>query len=94
MTKDQFDRYNKIKKELKPLYGFLFWCGNRYRESTRKQHFSIIRNKKKWGLKASAMWDTNLKEIGNHELPEDLRERIITAMEDYVAEKEAELEAI
>lgn len=98
MTKEQYEKYKKLNEEVENIKNFLFYCGKRYRHSTyvKRFLFNILRVKifeKRFKLNmpnAPLWWDEDI----SLDIPEDLQERIIDVIEDYVDEKEKELEEI
>lgn len=91
MTEKQYKEYDKITEELKPVKGFLYWCGDRYREAT-KHKFHMFTKAKHFFLdkKIYSCWEDE----DTIELPEDLQRRVVKTIEDWVEEKEQELEKI
>lgn len=89
MTVQQFEKCEKIMNEIKPVKEFLTesieerYCGKsvfKWRIS-----FAIRGFRRRFGLHT---WYKDYK------LPEDLQERIVKTIEEYVDEKERELEQI
>lgn len=93
MTKDQFEKYQKIEQEIKPVRAFLFWCGNRYKEPTVEQkNFSIKTTFKNFCLrKHMPGWSES---DCLYEIPYELQWRLVKVMEEYVDEREKEKEAL
>lgn len=92
MTEQQYKDYERISKELKPIKDFLFWCGERYKEkSVSKYECRLITKAKEILIGRKGYGGIPSTEVP---LPEELQDRIIEVVEDYVAEKEKELEQI
>ena len=91
MTVQQYEEYKAKMNRLEPVKVFLFWCGERYRgKSVSKHHFRIKTIKQSFLLHIHSY----LVESYDYEIPEDLQERIVKTIEEYVDEKERELEQI
>lgn len=93
MTKQQYELYDKKKKQLEPVKKFLQWCGNRYHDkAVSKYSFSLRTIEKRFHL--MRLWSSFDKEENTFTIPFDLQERIVAVIEDYVDEKEKEMEQI
>ena len=93
MTKEQYNKYTEITKELEPIKEFLLWCGNKYKKVVYDYPFWICISKRIKGFvirnKVSfAKWKHET------ELPKELQRRIVKVVEEYVEEREKELEEL
>lgn len=93
MTKEQYKHYQEITKEIEPIKSFLMWCGDRYKEKTIcKPFFNIITKAKSFVMhKKHYLWSV---EQNSYEIPFELQKRIVKVIEEYVDEKEKELESL
>lgn len=90
MTDEQFNKYQSLKKEIEPLKNFLHWCGKRYRcKGISQYHMRLIKRKFNIGRKGIGLIESTIVDI-----PFDLQDRIIDVIEDYVDEKNKELDEI
>lgn len=93
MTEQQYKKYTCIKNEIENLKSFLYFCGNIYKaEMVSKSDFSIklFENiKDKFFLKGKYAWNDK-----TYELPKELQKRIVEVIEEYVKEREKEMENI
>ena len=88
MTNEQFEKYQALKKEIEPIKAFLEWCGKRHRcYGTGKFPMRLIKKKFCIGRKGMGVIDSTVDEI-----PIELQDRIIDVIEEYVDEKQKELE--
>lgn len=90
MTEKQYKKYTELKKEIEPLKNFLFWCGKKYR-CTSVGHYQTRILKKKFcvgRVGCGCIENTEVK------LPDELQDRIIEVIENYVDEKQKELDEI
>ena len=93
MTEGQFKKYREISDGLEPIKKFLFWCGIRYKNlSVGKYRFKIDAKKEKFNL--LRIWHCWSIKENTYEIPVELQNRIIETIENYVEEKELELEKI
>ena len=93
MTKDQFEKYQKIEQEIAPVRAFLFWCGDRYKEPTvGEKPFSIKTTFKRFCLRRQFHGCTESDNL--FEIPHDLQCRLVKVMEEYLDEREKEKEAL
>ena len=93
MTKEQYEKYTTINEELKPLKSFLMWCGKRYKDnSVSKYPFKIDKKTKKFTLRRIGF--SNSISNNTYEISVELQNRIIETIENYVVEKEKELQDI
>ena len=93
MTEAQYKKYKKLKEEISQIKNFLYWCGDKYKnQAITKRIFSFFRNEKKMLLYERDGYYP--KESNTYEIPSELQERIIKVIEDYVDEKEKEMEEI
>lgn len=93
MTKEQHEKYERLSRKIAPVKNFLFWCGDRYHEdAVTKYMFSIKTIGRKFALMARRHWCT--AEDNTFELPHDLQQRIVAVIEQYIDEKEKELQEI
>lgn len=92
MTEQQYKAYEKISEEIAPLKNFLFWCGNRYRErSVTKYECRLVTKAKELLIGRKGCGGVESREIL---LPRELQDKIIEVVENYVEEKEKELEQL
>lgn len=98
MTKEQYEKYKKLNEEVENIKKFLFYCGKRYRYNIyiKRFLFNILRVKIfgkrfKLNMPNAPLWGNEDRSL---DIPEDLQDRIIDVIEDYVDEKEKELEEI
>ena len=90
MTGEQFTKYQSLKKEIEPLISFLKWCGKRYKYCGIGQYpMRLIKKKFSIGRKGIGAIDDTIVE-----LPFELQDRIIDVIEQYIDEKQNELEKI
>lgn len=90
MTNEQFNKYQTLKEEIKPLIEFLEWCGKRYRHNFIGQYnMRLIKKKFRIGRKGVGAIEDTIVEI-----PFELQDRIIDVIEQYIDEKQNELEKI
>ena len=90
MTDKQYEEYKKLKDDIQPLKTFLFWCGKKYHCATLN-HYKMRLIKKKFHIGrvgCGAMQNTEVK------IPTELQDRIIEVIEQYVDEKQKELDKI
>ena len=89
MTEQQYQEYQRKKRELDPIKDFLFWCGNRHRKCLGEYDSKIIVEKMLFGM-------IGFGAISSKEfvMPKELRDRVIAVVEQYVDEKELELQSI
>lgn len=83
MTEKQFNEYKKISEEIKPIKEFLKFCGDKYAHWAGSQYNFALTIKKPL---------RNGNDI--YELPWVLQDRIIDVIEQYVDEKQKELDEI
>lgn len=92
MTEKQYKDYEKIRAEIEPLKDFLFWCGNKYHcPSVSNYNCRIITKLKRFLIGRTGYGCIPNEEV---ELPRVLQLKIIQVIEDYVAEKEKEMEEL
>lgn len=92
MKKEQYEKYGKLKEEIEPLKEFLSWCGDRYHCKHVSHYFCrLIIKSLKFFIGRVGYGAIGSTEI---ELPLELQKRIVKVIEDYVDEKEKELEQI
>ena len=93
MTHEKFNEYKKISDEIAGIKLFLQWCGDRYKDKTIcKPFFNIIAKGKSFVLhKKYHLWSV---EQNSYEIPHELQKRIVKVIEDYVDEREKELERL
>ena len=91
MTKEQYNKYKQIETELVPIKDFLFYCGNKYHEKGVFYFLTklIIKRQFRIGTRKRKSMD-NIEFV----VPGDLHNRIIDVIEQYVDEKEKEMEEI
>ena len=90
MTEIQYKQYKELQGKIEPLKDFLHWCGNKYRYNGVGQYETRIL-KKKFCVGRIGYGAINSTEV---ELPLELQERIIAVIEQYVDEKQKELDEI
>lgn len=97
MTRDDYEKYKKLNEEIENIKNFLFYCGKRYRCKLffTRYLFDLlpIKGFNKYFKLRNKCGDLS---DGNdiYDIPRDLQERIIDVVEDYVDEKERELEEL
>lgn len=90
MTDKQFEKYKKLKEEIQPLKNFLYWCGNKYHcDIVGRYQTRILKKKFRIGRVGSGFMEST--EV---ELPQELQSRIIEVIEQYVDEKQKQLDEI
>lgn len=97
MTKNQYEEYKKLNDEIENLKLFLFYCSKKYQYHMFYTYylFSLIPIKK-----FSKHFKLRIKDITRREndktfdISKDLHDRIINVIEEYVDEKEKELEEL
>lgn len=89
MTKEQYNKYNQIETELKPIKDFLFYCGNKYHEKGVRYDLIrlIIKRQFRIGTR-KIMYNKDF------DVPKDLHDKIIDTIEQYIDEKEKEMQEI
>lgn len=93
MTKEQYEKYQQIESEIKPIRAFLLWCGDKYRDKTSGRYpFSIKTLCKRFAVKAERRWST--ESDNEFKIPEELQRRIIKVTEEYLEEREKEQAAL
>ena len=90
MTDKQFKEYQKLSNEIQPLKSFLYWCGNKYHNDMVSFYQTRIIKKKFCIGRVGAGFMENT-EVN---LPLILQKRIIDVIEQYVDEKQKELDEI
>lgn len=93
MTKEQFEKYEQIEDELKPIKIFLSLCGRKYHDKYASNYLSRLRYYKVPKFKIYPKHHT-LGESVTFDIPKELHDRIIDVIEQYVDEKEKEKEAL
>lgn len=90
MTEKQYKRYQEIEAEIKDTKNFLGWCGNKYKSCTYSGKYPFILRilHKGFALIAKKPW--NSIDEATYYIPQELQERIIEVIEQYVDEKEQE----
>ena len=90
MTEIQFKKYKELTEEIEPLKNFLFWCGKKYRCSSVGSYQTRILKKKfcVGRVGCGAIESTEVK------LPLELQSRIVDVIEQYVDEKQKEIDEI
>lgn len=92
MTEAQYEKYVKIKEEIEPVKNMLFWCGNRYANKLSLCRYlirAILRPKLLLGRIGCGCISSE-----EYELPKELQDKLIMVMEEWVADKEKQLESI
>ena len=93
MTKEQYEEYTIINDEVKQLKSFLMWCGNKYKDdSVIKCKCKIYAKKTKIAL--MRIWFSKSFSDNLFEVSDELQNRIIETIENYVNEKEKRLSEI
>ena len=93
MTEEQYKKYQALTQEIKPVKEFLSWCGDKYRERAIGQYsFCIKVFGKKFSFRASRHWCSETD--NTFDIPFELQSRIVAVVEQYMDEKEKELEDI
>lgn len=93
MTEEQYKKYTKINEEVQTLKNFLSWCGKKYKDKfTGKYQFQIDAKTKKIDLRSMLQF-CSIPD-NTYEISVELQNRIIETIENYVEEKELELEKI
>lgn len=93
MTDKQFEEYKNLKNEIAPLLKFLNSYGNRYHNNLfAKYNFLIDTYQKVFVLRKK--WHIGSIPDNSCELPYELQKRIIEVIEQYVDEKQKELDEI
>ena len=89
MTKEQYNKYKQIETELVPIKDFLFYCGNKYHEKRVSYFLSRLIIKRKFRIGTRRIMDNKVFDV-----PRDLHDKIIDTIEQYVDEKEKEMQEI
>ena len=94
MTEEQYKKYQALTQEIKPVKEFLSWCGEKYHHKmgVGRYLFSIIASKERFALRADLPFGSI--EQHTYPIPKELQKHIIEVIEQYVDEKEKELEDI
>lgn len=92
MTEQQYREYKRISEEIQPIKSFLEWCGNKYKSPCVGKYRTRVIGKKTF----ISVGRKGYGAIGNTELllPPELQEKVIEIIEDYVSERERELNEI
>ena len=97
MTTEQYEKYKEIREEIKPIKNFLEWCGTYPHKDLNvgKYRFSLrtLFSKNKGVALYREMYAAGVSD-NTFEIPKELQNRIIAVVENYVEEKEMELERI
>lgn len=93
MTKEQYEQYTRINDEVKHLKSFLMWCGKRYKDNSVSKYPFEIDTKTK-GFVLRRIWFSNSISDNTYEISVELQNRIIETIENYVNEKEKQLQEI
>ena len=88
MTEKQYKRYQEIEEEIKDTKKFLAWCGNKYHSFNGKYPFVLKMLRRGFALITQRPWSADLE--STYCIPQELQQRIIEVMEQYVDEKEQE----
>lgn len=94
MTEEQYKKYTDIKNEIKILKDFLYFCGDKYRAEMTTQHKFSIKFFKSIKDKFFLQEKLSMSNNDTYELPKELQKRIIEVVEQYVEEREKEMENI
>jgi len=89
MTEDQYKKYDQTIKQLAPIKDFLQWCGNKYRGEGLTKYFFRLKT-----IGKHFSFERMCEEENTYTIPYELQQRIVKTIEDYVDEKEKELEQI
>lgn len=89
MTKEQYNKYKQIETELEPIKDFLFYCGNKYHEKGVRYFLSNLIIKKQLRIGTNKFMDNKVFDV-----PKVLHDKIIDIIEQYVDEKEKEMQEI
>ena len=94
MTDKQFKKYKELNDKIQPIMRFLDWVGGKYSDRcVGVYEFGIRPNGfKKFALKLIRYWGNSLE--NTYEIPLELQKRIVKTIEQYVDEKQKELEEI
>lgn len=94
MTEKQYKRYQEIEAEIKDTKKFLEWCGNKYHHFTYSGKYPFILRilRKGFALVAKKPWSSI--DEATYYIPQELQERVINVIEQYIDEKEQEKEEI
>lgn len=91
MTEEQYKQYDQKVKQLAPIKDFLKWCGNKYRgKGLSKYFFSLKAIRRNFSLERKC----EIAKENTYTIPYELQQRIVKTIEDYVDEKEKDLEQI
>jgi hypothetical protein len=90
MTEKQYKRYQEIEAEIKDTKNFLGWCGNKYKSCTYSGKYPFILRILRKGFALTAKKPWNSIDEATYYIPQELQERIIKVIEQYVDEKEQE----
>lgn len=90
MTELQYQKYRLLKEEIEPIKNFLSWCGNKYRDKYVSFYgMRLIKKEFKIGRKGyGAIPNTEVT------IPYELQERIVEVIEQWVDEKQRELDVL
>lgn len=93
MTEEQYKKYAEIRNEIAPITWFLSWCGDRYASDIgRGTRFELVVKAKNFFLRRR--FRVGSLEDNTIELPYELQQRIVKAIEDWVEEKEQEMKEV
>lgn len=94
MTDKQFKKYKELNDKIQPIMNFLCWVGGKYSDNSISNYeFEIHPNGfKKFALKLKRYFGSSLE--NTYEIPLELQKRIVKTIEQYVDEKQKELEEI
>jgi hypothetical protein len=90
MTELQYQKYRLLKEEIEPIKNFLFWCGSKYHGKSIS-HYGMRLIKKKFNIGRKGYGATPDTEVT---IPSELQERIVEVIEQWVDEKQRELDVL
>lgn len=92
MTKKQYIEYTEKSKEIEEIKRFLYWCGVKYHCKCIAQYPFRIGKAKKFNLRMERHFCEEYE--NTYKIPDELQGKIIDVIENYVEQKEKELEDI
>lgn len=98
MTKEEFEKYRKINNEITAIKKFLSFCGTKKYRRVDNHPFSlrafkpVKKHRNPFELHIKHLMP--IEYLDEADIPDDLQDRIIEVIEEYVEEKEKELDEL
>lgn len=92
MTKKQYIEYKVQLAKIEPIKDLMEWCGNRYHKNGLGNYpMTIFKIKRRFGI---GRWGCGFIENTSVILPNDLQDRIVDIVEQWLDEEIAKLEEL